>query len=292
VGGDEFLAERFEEQRGHLRAVAYRMLGSVSEADDAVQEGWLRASKADYSEVENLAGWLTTIVSRICLNMLTSRKARREDSMDFHVPDPIISSDEATDPEREGVLADEVGLAMLIVLDALPPAERLAFVLHDMFSVPFDDIAPIVERAPAATRQLASRARKRVQAAAPVVETDKARHREVVEAFRVAARLGDFDALLAVLDPDIVLRLDYGAGGASKLVRGAGFVARQAVTFSQYAQFTRTVLVNGMLGVLTAPGGKPFSVMAFVVRDGRIVEIAILADPERLGRLDISVLSE
>jgi RNA polymerase sigma factor (sigma-70 family) len=285
---DQFLAERFREHQGHLKAVAYRMLGSLSGADDAIQEAWLRASKADHGTVENYGGWLTTIVSRICLNMLTARKAHREDSMeDVRVPDPVVTRQEGTDPEHEAAVADEIGLAMMIVLDTLAPAERLAFVLHDLFAVSFDDIAPIVEKSPAASRQLASRARKRVQGASRGTERNPARHREAVDAFKAAARVGDFTALLKVLDPDIVLRVDYGAAGVSSLIRGAQLVARQALTFRRYLQFGQEVLVNGLLGRLTVVDGKPLSLMSYTVRDGLILEIDIIADPERLGQIDI-----
>jgi RNA polymerase sigma factor (sigma-70 family) len=291
---DRFLAERFEADRGRLRAVAYRMLGSLSEADDAVQEAWLRLSRSGADDVENLGGWLTTIVGRVCLDMLRSRRSRREEPLDVHVPDPIVSHEAGVDPEHEALVADSVGLALLGVLETLTPAERLAFVLHDMFAVPFDDIAPIVGRSPAAARQLASRARRRVRGTAPAPEVDLTRQREVVRAFLAAARGGDFDALLAVLDPDVVLRADYGAvpAGASTLIRGARAVAGQALTFARFSRFARPALVNGAAGLVTAPEGRPLSVMGFTVRDGRIVEIDILADPERLRRLDLTVLDE
>ncbi len=289
---DESLAHRFEENRGRLRAVAYRMLGSLSEAEDAVQEAWLRLSRSGGDGVENLSGWLTTVVGRVCLDMLRSRSSRREDPLDPGLPDPVVSSAEGTDPEHEALLADSVGLALLVVLETLPPAERLAFVLHDMFAVPFDEIAPIVDRTPATARQLASRARRRVQGAAPVPEPDLSRQREVVDAFLAASRGGDFEALVAVLDPDVVLRADYGSlrTGASKLLRGARVVASQAVTFSKFAPLAQPVLVNGQAGLLTAPNGRPFSLMAFTVSGGKIVEIDILADPERLGRLGLAAL--
>ena len=289
---DESLAHRFEENRGRLRAVAYRMLGSLSEAEDAVQEAWLRLSRSGGDGVENLSGWLTTVVGRVCLDMLRSRSSRREDPLDPGLPDPVVSSAEGTDPEHEALLADSVGLALLVVLETLPPAERLAFVLHDMFAVPFDEIAPIVDRTPATARQLASRARRRVQGAAPVTEPDLSRQREVVDAFLAASRGGDFEALVAVLDPDVVLRADYGSlrTGASKLLRGARVVASQAVTFSKVAPLAQPVLVNGQAGLLTAPNGRPFSLMAFTVSGGKIVEIDILADPERLGRLGLAAL--
>ncbi len=289
---DESLAHRFEENRGRLRAVAYRMLGSLSEAEDAVQEAWLRLSRSGGDGVENLSGWLTTVVGRVCLDLLRSRSSRREDPLDPGLPDPVVSSAEGTDPEHEALLADSVGLALLVVLETLPPAERLAFVLHDMFAVPFDEIAPIVDRTPATARQLASRARRRVQGAAPVPEPDLSRQREVVDAFLAASRGGDFEALVAVLDPDVVLRADYGSlrTGASKLLRGARVVASQAVTFSKFAPLAQPVLVNGQAGLLTAPNGRPFSLMAFTVSGGKIVEIDILADPERLGRLGLAAL--
>jgi RNA polymerase sigma-70 factor, ECF subfamily len=294
----DFLAEQFEENRTHLRAVAYRMLGSISEADDAVQEAWLRLSRSDTSGVENLGGWLTTVISRVCLDMLRSRKSHREvplgEPPGVHVPDPIVSREDGIDPEHEALLADSVGLALLMVLETLAPAERLAFVLHDMFSVPFEEIAPIVGRSPTAARKLASRARRRVKGAAPVPDTDLTRQREVVDAFLAAARGGDFDALVAVLDPEVVLRADRGVvrPGASVVVRGAPAVAEQALTFSRLARFAQPALVNGAAGLVTAAGGKPFSVMGFTVRHGKIVEIDILADPARLRQLDLAVLDD
>ena len=289
---DDWLAQRFEENRTHLRAVAYRMLGSISEADDAVQEAWLRLSRSDTSGIENLGGWLTTVVGRVCLNMLRSRRSRREEPLGepqvgVHVPDPIVSRADGLDPEHEALLADSVGLALLVVLETLSPAERLAFVLHDTFGLPFGEIAPIVGRSPAAARQLATRARSRVRGAAPAPDADLGRQREVVDAFLAATRGGDFDALLAVLDPDVVLRADSGAAGTSRVVRGARAVAGQALTFSQFAPFARPALVNGAAGLVTAPGGRPLSVMGFTVRRGKVVEIDLLADPERLGRLDL-----
>ncbi|MFJ1703766.1 RNA polymerase sigma factor SigJ [Kitasatospora sp. NPDC088346] len=285
----DLLAERFEADRGHLRAVAYRMLGSLSEADDAVQEAWFRLSRSDSDGIENLSGWLTRVVARVALDMLRSRTARREDLHGVHVPEPIVSGVDGVDPEHEALLADSIGLALLVVLDSLAPAERLAFVLHDMFAVPFDEIAAIVDRTPAATRQLASRARRRVQGAERVPD-DLGRQREVVDAFLAASRGGDFDALVALLDPDVVLRADRGAlaAGASRLLRGAQDVARQAATFSRYAQFSRPALVNGAPGLVTAPNGRTLSVMGFTVVRGLIVEIDILADPERLARIDLS----
>jgi RNA polymerase sigma factor (sigma-70 family) len=290
----EWLAERFEEHRTHLRAVAYRMLGSVSEADDAVQEAWLRLSRSDAREIENLGGWLTTVVGRVCLNMLRSRRTRREDPLEVHVPEPIVSSEDGLDPEHEALLADSVGLALLVVLETLTPAERLAFVLHDMFAVPFDEIGAMLGRSPAAARQLASRARRRVQGEAPAPDPDLGRQREVVDAFFAAAREGDFEALVAVLDPDVVLRSDGGAArpAASHVVHGAEAVARRAMTFARLAPFVRPALVNGAAGVVVAPRGRPFSVMAFTVRNGRIVAIDGLADPDRLKELDLTVLDD
>ncbi|WP_018386768.1 RNA polymerase sigma factor SigJ [Wenjunlia vitaminophila] len=285
----EWLADRFEAHRSQLRAVAYRMLGSLSEADDAVQEAWLRLSRCDSERVENLGGWLTTVVGRVALDMLRSRRSRREEPLGMRLPDPIVVRDDEVDPEQEALLADSVGLAMLVVLDTLAPAERLAFVLHDMFAVPFDEIAPIVGRTPTAARQLASRARRRVQSAAPVPDTDLPRQREVVGAFLAAARGGDFEALVAVLDPDVVLRADRGAhpAGGFPPLRGAADVARQALTFQRIARFAHPVLVNGAPGVLAAPLGKPSAVLGFTVTGGRITTIDILADSRRLTRLGL-----
>jgi RNA polymerase sigma factor (sigma-70 family) len=293
VDEGEWLAERFEANRTHLRAVAYRMLGSLSEADDAVQEAWLRLSRADTSGIDNVGGWLRTVVARVCLDILRLRTSRREEPLGVHLPDPVVSRGDGTDPERQALLAEGVGLALLVVLDRLAPAERLAFVLHDMFAVPFEEIAAIVGRSPTAARQLASRARRRVQGAAAVPDTDLSRQRAVVSAFLTAARGGDFDALLSLLDPDVVVRADRGAGpaGASAEVRGAAAVAEQALAFSGFARFARPALVNGAAGVVVAPGGRPFSVMGFTITGGRIVEIDILADPARLRRLDLSMLT-
>ena len=290
----EWLAQRFEAHRSHLRAVAYRMLGSLSEADDAVQKTWLRLNRSDTSGVENLDGWLTTVVSRVSLDMLRSRKTRHEEPLGAHVPDPVVSREEGIDPEREVLLADSVGLALLVVLETLSPVERLAFVLHDMFSVLFEEIAPIVGRSPTAARKLASRARRRVRGVAPVPDADLTHQREVVDAFLAASREGDFEALLAVLDPDVVLRADVGAlpAGASKQVRGARAVAEQALTFARLAPFARPALVNGAAGLVTAPGGQPFAVMGFTVTRGKIIEIDILADPARLRQLDLAVLDD
>ncbi|WP_336048509.1 sigma-70 family RNA polymerase sigma factor [Streptomyces sp. CA2R101] len=290
----EWLAERFEENRSRLRAVAYRMLGSVSEADDAVQEAWLRLSRSGADGVENLGGWLTTVVGRVCLDQLRTRKARREDPLEVHVPEPIVERLDTVDPEHEALLADSVGLALLVVLETLTPVERLAFVLHDMFAVPFDEIAPLVDRTPAAARQLASRARRRVQGTAPAPDTDLARQRKVVDAFLAASRGGDFEALLTLLDPDVVLRADAGDApeGVSTLVRGARAVVERALTFSRFAAFARPALVNGAPGLVTTRGGRPFSVMGFTLAHGKIVEINILADLARLSRLDLTILDD
>jgi RNA polymerase sigma-70 factor (ECF subfamily) len=294
MGDYEFLAERFEEHRAHLRAVAYKMLGSLSEAEDAVQESWLRLSRTDTREVENLRAWLTTVVARVSLNVLRSRRTRREEPLDVRVPDPVVSRDDGTQPEHEALLADSVGLALLVVLETLAPAERLAFVLHDMFGVPFDEIAGMVDRSPAAARQLASRARRRVQGAAPVPDADLAGQRKVVDAFFAAARDGDFEALVAVLDPDVVSRSDGGAlrPGATAVVRGAREVAARALTFARLSPFVRPALVNGAAGVVVAPDGEPFSVMGFTVVGGRIVEIDAITDPERLRELDLAALDD
>ncbi|HEX4251519.1 MAG TPA: RNA polymerase sigma factor SigJ [Pseudonocardia sp.] len=291
---NEWLARRFEDHRPHLRAVAYRMLGSLAEAEDAVQESWLRLSRAGTDDVRNLGGFLTTIVARVCLNMLRSRSSRREEPLDVHVPDPVVSGAAGMDPEQQVLLADSVGLALLVVLQTLAPAERLAFVLHDMFGMPFDEIAPIVDRSPTAARQLASRARRRVQGAAPEPEADPVRQRQVVDAFLAAARGGDFEGLVAVLAPDVVLRADSGASaagvGASTVIHGAEQVATQALSFSRFARFARHALVNGDAGLVNIVEGRPRAVMGLTVRDGRIVEINILADPERLNRIDLTVL--
>jgi RNA polymerase sigma factor (sigma-70 family) len=286
----EWLVGRFEEHRTYLRAVAYRMLGSVSEADDAVQETWLRLSRSDTSEVENLGGWLTTVLARVCLDMLRSRKSRREESLGARVPEPIAGRADGADPEQEALLSDSVGLALLVVLETLTPAERLAFVLHDMFAVPFDEIAPVVGRSPDAARQLASRARRRVRGADTSYEPDHTRQREVVDAFLAAARDGDFDALVAVLDPDVVLRSDRAAlpADAPREVRGAPAVARMALVGR--ARAARPVLVDGAVGVVVAPRGRLLMVLDFKIRDGKIVEIDAVADPERLNQLDLSLL--
>jgi RNA polymerase sigma factor (sigma-70 family) len=295
VEENDWLAKRFQEHRTHLRAVAYRMLGSLSEADDAVQETWLRLSRSDAGDIQNLKGWLTTVAARVCLDMLRVRKTRAEVPLGVHLPEPIVSREDRIHPEHEALLADSVGLALLMVLETLDPAERLAFVLHDMFAVPFEEIADIVGRSPAAARKLASRARRRVQGAAVVPDNDLARQRELVGAFLAAAREGDFDRLLAVLDPDVVVRADRGAAapGAVREVRGARAVAEQARAFSQLAQFAQLVLVNGAAGIVSwRADGQLFSVMGFTVRGGKIVEIDILADPARLCELDLRRLNE
>jgi len=288
----QWLAERFEEQRSRLRAVAYRMLGSLSEADDAVQDAWLRVSRADTSEVENLGAWLTTIVARVALNMLRSRNTRREQPLDVHVPDPIVDPADGTAPEHEALLADSVGLALLVVLETLSPAERLAFVLHDMFAVPFEQIAPIVERSPEATRQLASRARRRVRGTASAPDAPLSEQWKVVDAFLAAARDGDFEALVAVLDPDVVLRADGGMTGLSHHVEGAETVAGQATMWAKAGLTVKRALVNGAAGLVSERDGKPFSVGAFTIKDGKIVELDFLVDPERLARLDLEVLQD
>jgi RNA polymerase sigma-70 factor (ECF subfamily) len=290
VADQDLLAERFEEHRGHLRAVAYRMLGSLSDADDAVQEAWLRLSRSDTSGVENLGGWLTTVVARVCLNMLRTRASRREEPLDdVHVPEPIVSSRDGVAPEQEALLADSVGLALLVVLETLTPAERLALVLHDMFGVPFDEIAALVERTPAAARQLASRARRRV-GGAHVPDGDRDRQRELVDAFLAAARGADFDALVAVLDPDVVLRIDRGpkARKAPREVRGARAVAERGVAFSRLAPLARPALVNGAAGLVVARHGRLLGVAGFTVTHRKIVEIELLMDPARLRELDLT----
>ena len=288
----EWLARQFDEHRPHLRAVAYRMLGSLGEAEDAVQDAWLRLGRADTDEVENLRAWLTTVVARVALNMLRGRRTRREQPLDVHLPDPIVDPADGTDPEHEALLADSVGLALLVVLETLTPAERLAFVLHDMFAVPFEEIAPIGERSPEATRQLASRARRRVRGAAPVPDADLPAQWEVVEAFLAAAREGDFDALVAVLDPDVVLRSDGGPTGPTHHVRGAEAVAGQALLWSRVDLTMRRALVNGAAGMVAFRRGQPFSLAAITVRNGKIAELDFLADPDRIARLDLTVLGD
>jgi len=290
-----WLADRFEENRAHLRAVAYRMLGSLTEADDAVQDTWLRLSRSGAGEVENLGGWLTTIVARVCLNMLRARTVRREESFGLRLPDPIISPDGELQPEEEALRADAVGLALLVVLDTLAPAERVAFVLHDLFAAPFEEIAPLVERTPAAARQLASRARRRVKSAdLPAPDPDLARQRDVVDAFFVAARGGDVDALVALLDPDIVLRADFGARrpAASKVIHGAAAVAKQARMGALPAAHLRPVLVNGAAGVVVTVRGRPFAVMGFTVVAGKIVAIDAIADPDRVRGIAAAMLTD
>jgi RNA polymerase sigma-70 factor (ECF subfamily) len=282
----DVLAERFDAERGRLRAVAYRMLGSLTEAEDAVQEAWLRLARSDDSVIENLSGWLTTVVGRVCLDMLRARTARHEEALDVRLPDPVVTYGDESDPEAEVLLADSVGLALLVVLEMLTPAERLAFVLHDMFAVPFDEIAHMLGRSPDATKMMASRARRRVRGAAPVQDADMTRNRSVVDAFLAAARGGDFEALVAVLDPDVVLRADTPAGPV--LTVGAREVAGRASMFSRVAVHVRPVLVNGVPGILAATAdGAPMSVMAFTVADARIVAIDSIADPERLAGLNL-----
>ena len=288
------LAEaHFEEHRAQLRAVAYRLLGSLSEADDAVQETWLRLSRSDVSEVENLRGWLTTVVTRICLDMLRARSARREYPLEVHLPDPIVTPVEE-DPEQHAVLADSIGLALLVVLDTLSPAERIAFVLHDIFAVPFEQVGSILDRSPAAAKQLASRARRRLRGSSSAGnDVDYARQRVVADAFDAASRAGDFDGLLAVLDPDVVLRADTGGDGPlgpSRLIRGAANVAAQAQLYAGMARWAHPVLVNGAPGYLIAPNRKPFAVITFATRDDKIIEIDVLADPVRLSRMNLTAL--
>jgi RNA polymerase sigma factor (sigma-70 family) len=287
----EWMAERFERHSSHLRAVAYRMLGSVSEADDALQEAWLRISDQDPDRVENMQAWLTTVVGRVCLNMLRSRRARRAHELsDVHVPDPVVTLSDRVDPEQEALLADSVGLALQVVFDALTPAERLAFVLHDIFGVPFADIARALDRSEAAAQQLASRARRRVQSS-PEPDRDLARQRRVVDAFFAASRDGDFDALLRVLHPDVELRIDGGVlrEDASLVLRGAEAVAGHTATYSKLYPFVRPAIVNGTAGAVVAPQGRLFSVMAFTVASGKITQIDALLDPDRLSKLDVDI---
>ena len=289
----DWLAERFETHRGHLRAVAYRMLGSVTEADDAVQEAWIRLSRSDTSDVDNLRAWLTTVVSRVSLNMLRSRRTRREAPLEPSVADPLVSPDVGVDPEQEAILGDSLGLALLAVLDALSPAERVAFVLHDVFGVPFDQVARIVGKSPAAARQLASRARRRVRVA-PVPDTGLDGQWAVVDAFLAASRGGDFERLLGLLDPDVVLRSDGGEARPAlvTVLRGAEAVAAQAFTYRRFAETGTRALINGVPGgVAWTPDGRPFAVISVTVARGRIVELDILADPERLARLDLARIS-
>ncbi|MBV9779251.1 MAG: sigma-70 family RNA polymerase sigma factor [Acidobacteriaceae bacterium] len=287
MSDQDWLAQQFERNRGNLRAVAYRMLGSLGEAEDAVQEAWLRLARSDAQAIENLGAWLTTVISRVCLDLLRSRNSRREESLEQHLPDMILGREDRMDPEQETLIADSVGLALLIVLDTLAPNERLAFVLHDMFAVPFEEIAFTIGCSPVAARQLASRARRRVRGAAPRPDADLSHQRKVVDAFLAAERAGDFDGLVAVLDPEVVLRSDYMPGGLKEL-RGAGVVAQQAIMFSKLAGFVQPVLVNGTAGIVSwRPDGQPFSVMGFTVSGGKIIEIDVLRDPARLSRLNL-----
>ena len=290
----EWLAERFEENRGHLRAVAYRMLGSLNEADDAVQESWLRLNRSDANDIENLGAWLTTVVARVCLDMLRSRISRREESFDEQVSEPVTMPHAFPNPEQEALLADSVGLALLVVLDRLTPAERLAFVLHDMFAVSFEEISAIVGRSPDAARQLASRARRRVQGAEPVSKTGLGEQRQVVNAFLTALRSGDFERLIAVLDPDVVVHIDEAAGrpGAPREIRGAHNFAKGAVTFAQIAHQVEPRLINGDVGLAWAPDGKLSRVLAFSFKDGKIAQVEIIADAARLEKLDLAVLTD
>ena len=292
ISNRDWLVEPFEEHRSHLRAVAYRMLGSLSEADDAVQEAWLRVSRADTSDVENLRAWLTTVVARVALNMLRSRKTRRESSMDERLPDPVVGPETGTHPEHEALVSDSVGLALMVVLEKLTPAERLAFVLHDVFGMPFDEIAPIIERSPVAARQLASRARRRVRGA-PVPDSDLKAQRAVVDAFLAASRRGDFETLLNLLDPDVVIRVDGGAArpGLTRLIRGRAAVAAQGGGFARFGGAVTPVLVNGTAGAVAwTRRGEPFAVGSCTVRHGRIVSMELLADPERIRQLDLTFL--
>ena len=286
-----YLAEQFEENRAHLRSVAYRMLGSVSEVDDAVQEAWLRLSRAETAGIDNLGGWLTTVVARVCLDMLRSRKSRREEPFTPHAPEPVATGTSGSSPEHEALLADSVGLALLVVLDRLTPAERLAFVLHDMFALPFEEIAAIVGRSTTATRQLASRARRRVRGGAAAPDPDLIRQREVVGAFLAALRGGDFEGLLAVLDPDLVVRADVPvASGAPAEIRGAAVWAKQAVAFGQLARLARLALVNGAVGIVMAPRGRLFRVVRLTIANGKITQIEVIGDKARLGALDLSIV--
>jgi RNA polymerase sigma factor (sigma-70 family) len=289
----DWQTEEFERHRRHLRAVAYRMLGSLSDADDVVQEAWLRLNRSDTDSVENMRGWLTTVVARLALDVLRTRQARREDYVGTWLPEPIVSADDETGPEQEALVADSVGLALLVVLETLTPAERLAFVLHDMFALPFEEIAPIVGRTPVATRQLASRARRRVQGAAPHPDADLAEQRRLVDAFLVASRAGDFDALVAVLDPDVVLRADRGALPAAArepaVVGGGAEVAEYVLTRApRFAPFCRPAIVNGGAGLVVAPGPRPIAVVGFAFAQGRIVEIDLIADPGKLRALTVA----
>ncbi|MEQ4715593.1 sigma-70 family RNA polymerase sigma factor [Nonomuraea sp. B19D2] len=286
---DDFLASRFEEHRSHLKAVAYRMLGSLAEADDAVQESWLRLSRTDSREIDNLGGWLTTVVGRVCLDMLRARTSRREDLLEQRLPDPVISPEDGGDPEQQALVADAVGLALLVVLESLSPAERLAFVLHDMFAVPFEQIATIVDRTPSTAKKLASRARQRVRGTVPLPDPDPSRQRQVVDAFLAAARGGDFEALLSILDPDVVVRVDAGAvaKGGMWTITGAAAVAGQMANFKRFSTVyaAEPVLVNGVVGLVGRQNGEVRSVLSFFVTDGRIAALDILSDPDRLAQL-------
>jgi RNA polymerase sigma-70 factor (ECF subfamily) len=286
----EFLAEQFEENRTHLKSVAYRMLGSLGEADDAVQEAWIRLNRSDADEIQDLRAWLTTVVARVSLNMLRSRKRRREESMDLRMPEPIVDPVDGTDPEHEALLADSVGLALLVVLETLKPPERLAFVLHDMFGIRFEEIGQILDRSPQAARQLANRARHKVRDARTEPDPDLDAQREVVDAFLAAAREGDFERLVAVLDPDVVSRGDFGPGVPTREARGAETVASNAVMFQRLGLEIRPALVNGAIGAVSMRDGKPFSIGAITVKDGRIVELDFFADPERLAQIDLTIL--
>ena len=285
----DYLAERFEEHRTHLRAVAYRMLGSSGEVDDAVQEAWLRLSRVDAAGIDNLGGWLTTVVARVCLDMLRSRQSRREEALTPDAPDPVATGTQGSSPEQEALLADSVGLALLVVLDRLAPAERLAFVLHDMFAVPFEEIGPIVGRSPEAARQLASRARRRVRGGAVAADPDLVQQRQVVDAFIAALRAGDFEGLLAVLDPDLVVRADMAAGAPTES-RGAAAWAKGAVAYGHLAQLTRPALVNGAIGVVVAPHGRLVRALRFTIANGKIAGIEVIGNPARLGELDVSIV--
>ena len=285
----DYLAERFEEHRTHLRAVAYRMLGSSGEVDDAVQEAWLRLSRVDAAGIDNLGGWLTTVVARVCLDMLRSRQSRREEAFTPDAPDPVATGTQGSSPEQEALLADSVGLALLVVLDRLAPAERLAFVLHDMFAVPFEEIGPIVGRSPEAARQLTSRARRRVRGGAEAADPDLVQQRQVVDAFISALRAGDFEGLLAVLDPDLVVRADMAAGAPTE-IRGAAAWAKGAVAYGHLAQLTRPALVNGAIGVVVAPHGRLVRALRFTIANGKIAGIEVIGNPARLGELDVSIV--
>ena len=294
MDNDKWLAEQFEQNRGHLRGVAYRMLGSLSEAEDAIQETWLRLSRSNAEAIENLSGWLTTVVARVCLDILRSRNSRREEALEEQASEPVAKGEGGRDPEQEALLADSVGLALLVILDRLTPSERLAFVLHDMFALPFDEIAKIVNRTPDAARQLASRARRRVQGGERLPASELHRNREVVDAFLAALRGGDFEGLLAVLDPDLVVRVDEfsAAGGTAIEIRGAAHWAKGALIYSRGARHSQPALVNGELGVVVAPRGRLFRVLQLKLKDGKITEIEVIGNAERLGKFDLAVLQD